>query len=237
MQRNERKKTNKRQLLLSILAVFSSVIIATTAIFAWFSFNDKSDIGSFDLAVSSQYVGEAAINSYAIQTITKGSAQNTYKLATANNRFIQLYSMPSFDEHGIVLNNYQPALAINFTFSAYGNIMSTVRAKTIQDLVSEGVNNWLSNCVQFDVASYNGETLTLTTDKEPTSFVGITQEGLNKSNEIEIFRGLSLQGSVSLWFVVEYNRDVMLELHSINEALEAEVITFANDITFTIDAI
>lgn len=94
----------------------------------------------------------------------------------------------------------------------------------------------MSNCVQFDFAVFDGENLMLTTNKAPSAFVKLEQEDLSKSNEIEIYRGSS-QGAVSLWFIVEYNRDVLLKLHEINKNLEAELITYTNDITFKIDAV
>lgn len=235
--RQDEQRLNKRHLLLSIVILSISIVVTTTSVFAWFFSTQKSDIKSFNLTVKSQFVEGAAIESYALSTITKGETQNTYKPATANNQLVRLYNMPSFDEHSIVLNDYQPALAINITFTASASIVPAVTAKTKEGLVSVGTDNWMSNCVQFDFAAFDEENLILTTDKAPVAFVGITQEGLIKTNEIEIYRGFPNQGPISLWFVVEYNKDVLLRLHEINKDLEAEIITYFNDITFTIDAV
>lgn len=237
MRQNEQMKTNTKRLLLSVVAVCISITIAATAIFAWFVSTEKSNINTFSLNVKSQFVGGTAIQSYAISTITKSETQNTYNLATADNQPVVLYTMPSFDEHGIVLNKYQPALAINIKFTAYDNIMVAVMANATEGLVSVGVANWMSNCIQFDFAAYDAQNLTLATNKAPTAFVSITQEQLSKTNQIELYRQPADQGLVSLWFIVEYNRDVLLELHKINKNLEANLIAYANDITFTIDAV
>lgn len=233
----DEKKTNKKKLLLSVVMLSISILITTTSIFGWFISLRDSDVQAFNLSVTSQLVEGATINSYAISAIERGETQSTFQLATQEGQLVPLYNMPSFDEHGIVLNDYHPALAIKITFTASENIVPVVRAQAKQGLVTVGVNNWMSNCVQFDFAAYDEENLILTTDNMPTAFVGIEEDELDKTSEIEIHRGSQGDGTITIWFIIEYNKDVLLKLQKLNEELEAEIVTYHNDITFIVDAV
>lgn len=235
MKNEKRNKTiNKKNLFLSAMALCLSLFIATSVIFAWFSMNTSPKINSFTLNVNSSFISNATVNAYAVSTIIEEGSQKTYMLAINENNLVFLQNIPDFDFLGIAFNEYRACLAINITFTLINDFECAVIVNTTKGLIKIGSENWLSNCIQFVSANFNANDLSLTSYGTPKSFVTLEQDELSKIDNMEISRNNYFTGSVSLWFILEYNSDVLLKIHNENTELNDEYISYGNDIALEI---
>lgn len=227
-------KNYRNKLFLSALALIISLIVSISSVFAWFNMNTNTKLYGFNLNIQSNSVINATINTYAISEINEVESQKTYILALNQSNLIPLFFIPSFDFKNISYSLYKPAIAININFTLTIEAEFEVIAKAQSELITIGENNFLSNCAQFITVNYNYNEKSLTSYNSPVSFVSLQQTELSKVNTIQLLQNTITDGSISLWFVLEYNIDVLQEIHNKNFSLNKEFIIFSNDISLEI---
>lgn len=238
MNKKEKNKgKNKKNLIFTILALCFSIVVATSTIFAWFSISNNTGVEGFTLNVRTNSIINATVNTYAISLTIGEQLQNNYALALNESNFIPLQQIPNFDFNNIALNDYRACLALNINFTLTQNEECVITARATNNLVTIGTENWLSNCILFYSANYNSNDSSLITYDTPETFVTLVQNQLNKIDNIEIYHNSVVAGNVSIWYVLEYNSDVLLKIHNDNTVLDDEYINYYNDIVLEISAL
>lgn len=169
------------------------------------------------------------LKTYAIKEVIHDGDNKTYVLATKDGEFISLDALPPYDQFGLYVSEYQPMVVLNFEIDLIYEESEIIIRMFSNSEVHYSSSNWLSNCVQFVLVSFDENTNSLTPINNPKSFVTVKGNTLSKKYEIEIDHSIYPKGTASIWIVMEYNEKAIEVIHSNLQSLNIDFVNLLND--------
>ena len=198
---------------------------------AWFASN--REVSAHGMSVSVQASGiSSKLTSLGVLGIENGTYEYEYLFDT-NGELIELYSLPIDDPERINYSRYSKALVVMLTVNSTedSNISIDFISKT--DEVSLAAQNYFSNCITIASAS-KGSGNTVTKSGPDKAFVTVSDgAAIKNSAGMNFYNGsIAAGGSVTLYFVIEYNRPFLDYLKAQN--LGYSRFDYLNDVEFVI---
>lgn len=219
-------------ILLGILVSFTSFTVA------WFSNirNAQTHLKNIEVSAPDFFITE--YNVYPVSSMTKNATTSSFTLLNT-----EATEMPKYDPNNIAYSPYERALVVHITFEYTGTESAPFGAKTSNETFTTGTpgenaydESFTSNIFQFTPSAgvtLNGgwdEATLSVNNADSTTLVELNPSPTKSTNTTISTINV---GSDSLWFVIEYNENVMQYINAVR-ATEIKEVVYEDDIIYYI---
>jgi hypothetical protein len=226
-----------RVAVVGVLLIFALIISINS--FSWYSYNQTVSANSMSISIKNPDGFGLQATSYFINHITESGADTIYTVA-ADTESPEKKVIPTYDLCNIAYNEYEKALALKFTITAFENADANARL-TITTETALGEYNFLSNYAKVALVTQkdaiaNSNDFNLAVDSYQ-SFVTVSNNELTKNNTLTFDIDLSSLQDMQFYIVITYDEDVIRVISeeyssgNLPELNESE-ITCVDDITY-----